>query len=383
MVTAMVSAGWTLVDDQYSASKYYVLKNNGSEDGSELDMYFAFNNSTANRINFEMYTDWNATTHVGTFKHSATSYYMSTYDADPFTMWFATNKDFGFVAFKLGVTYYYHYWGKYFRFWRTIGTLQSDVSSGTDVTLTLASGQANDMYVDDSLLMLENSTNTMERVTIKTVSKSVNQVTIDTTQNWSTGAKIGHTPYPYIYSSNFNTTTFYPIPLKYNIYTNAAQNNNTSTSMSTGNYQAADPDANTLYNASYPMFFYDSTTAYGYLFEYISYWKIPESTAALYENTVEVGRLDNGTVSSSSDTGQLTDSSKSWSINEWVDYPVIILSGPGQGQMARIISNTSDTLFFDQNLSVTITNESTYTICEEAYIQWQYNQVNSFITRFI
>jgi hypothetical protein len=383
MVTAMVSAGWTLVDDQWSTSKYYILKNNGGEDGSELDMYFELNNALANRINFAMYTYWNATTHVGTFKHYASSYPLFTQDADPFTMWFACNKDYGFICFKLGITYYYHWFGKFFRYWQTIGTLQSSVSSGTDVVLTLGSGQANDMYVDDSLLMMENSTNTQERVTIKSVNKSANTVTIDTTQNWNVGAKIGHIPYPYAFSAPMNTSSLSIIVQRYDVYTDTASNNNTVTASNTGYYSAADPDGNTLYNAAYPMFLYSSAAAYGYIFDYMLFWKIPNSTASFYENTVEVGRLDNGNVTSSSATNQITDTSKSWSTNEWVGYAVIILSGPGQGQMARIISNTSNTLVFDIYQDVAMTNESTYTICEEAYIQWQYNQTASIITRFI
>jgi hypothetical protein len=384
MVTAMVSAGWTLVDDQWSTSKYYILKNNGGEDGSELDMYFELNNATGNRVNFAMYTYWNAATHTGTFKHSATSYYLSTYDADPFTIWFSCNKDFGFIAFKLGITYYIHYWGKYFRLWPTLGTLQSGVSAGTDVVLTLGSGQADDFYVDEEHLMLENSTNTLERVTIKSVNKSANTVTVDTTQNWSVGAKIGNLPYPYIFTSNMVTSTAYSIFLRYNIYTNADQNNNTGGFTNTGYLTATDPDENTLYNASYPLFmYYSSSVGIGYLFDYISYWKIPNSTSSFYENTIEIGRLDNGTVTSSSNTNQLTDTSKSWSTNEWVGKPVIIISGPGQSQMARITSNTSDTLIFDIYFDIALTNESTYTICEEAWIQWQYNQTNCWISRFI
>ena len=384
IVAAMVAAGWTLVDDQWSASKYYILKNNGGEDGSELDMYFELNNATANRINFAMYTYWNATTHVGTFKHSATSYYLATYDADPFTIWFSGNKNFGFVTLKLGVTYYCLYWGKFTRYWNTLGTLQSSVTAGTGVTLQLGSGQANDFYVGESHLMLENSTNTMERVTITGVNKSANTVTVTTAQNWSAGAKIGNTPYPYCFTNNINGNTAYAYCLSYNVYTNAAQNNVSSSVASIGTMTTVDPDENSLYNGSFPGYiYYSSTSTYGFLYEYITFWKIPNSTAQFYENTVEIYRLDTGTTTSAGAANLLTDTSKSWSTNEWIGKAVIIMSGPGQGQMARVVSNTSDTLTFDVNFAVSLTNESTYTICEEAWIQWQYSGTSCYIIRFI
>lgn len=70
----------------------------------------------------------------------------------------------------------------------------------------------------------------------------------------------------------------------------------------------------------------------------------PAFTEAVNSNSVYRLASDYGTVTSGA-SSTLTDTTKSWTTNEWADaYNVEILSGTGAGQTKNIDSNTSDTL---------------------------------------
>jgi len=56
--------------------------------------------------------------------------------------------------------------------------------------------------------------------------------------------------------------------------------------------------------------------------------------------------FDNGTSSDAKDN-YITDSTKSWATNQWVNYYVYILSGTGAGLLIKITSNDATTLYFD------------------------------------
>lgn len=70
---------------------------------------------------------------------------------------------------------------------------------------------------------------------------------------------------------------------------------------------------------------------------------------------------DTGTATAGSST-TLTDSTKSWTTNQFLDNMVKVLSGPGVGQTRRIVSNTTTKLTIDTPWATNPTSASTYQI---------------------
>lgn len=58
----------------------------------------------------------------------------------------------------------------------------------------------------------------------------------------------------------------------------------------------------------------------------------------------------------------ITDSSKTWTVNQWANYAVRIVAGTGDGQLRQIMSNGSDSLVLYDNWNVQPDNTSLYVI---------------------
>lgn len=71
-----------------------------------------------------------------------------------------------------------------------------------------------------------------------------------------------------------------------------------------------------------------------------------ETTVHAAEAAMTLQVHESGAASAGTDT-TLTDTSKAWVVDQWRDYAVRILSGPGTGAQRRIKSNTTTTLTID------------------------------------
>jgi hypothetical protein len=86
----------------------------------------------------------------------------------------------------------------------------------------------------------------------------------------------------------------------------------------------------------------------------LSIERLTENSSLWYSGTVTAGT-----------TGSITDSNASWASNEWASDSVhyaYIWTGTGRGQIARILSNTSNTLTFASPISVAPDSTSRYDI---------------------
>lgn len=371
--SVMVSAGWVVVDDQYSGSEYIWHRNTGSEDGTELEAYISLDSSiTADRLHFMIATHWDAATHTGTHVAYYSSFgYVHVDDDNPFTIWVFASKDQVSITTKISTSYYYMTFGKMERYWdKPLGTLQSGVTAGSSVVLQLASGQTEGFEVGESYTICENSTNAQEVPTVTAISTVDNQITVDSlSQNWGSGSKIGFIPMPYYFNGYMINGMSYGCMVEPAYTTKTTRNQDC---INGGNYMIPntihDPDALTGFYILAPMHWYGgaSDRMYGFNGDYIAYWRA--NTTNTFEDTIEVGRLDTGTSTSSGFAGTLVDTSKSWTPDDYIDKAVIITSGTGQGQIAKIVGNSSDTLSLDINWVSAISTDSTYTICDEAWM---------------
>lgn len=369
--SVLVSAGWTVVDDQIGASEYIWWENGGGENSDELDVYFALDNSiTTDRIIPKMATHWDSGTHTGTYElYYSSQSYLQVDDDNPFTIWVFANRDQVSIVSKISTSYYHCTFGMYERYWdKPLGILTSDVTAGSNVVLQLGAGEAADFEVGLTYTICENSTNSQERPTITVVDTVNDQITVDSlSQNWSSSARIGYFPFPYFGLGRMESSYSYGFSLEPDDTTATSRNTDTVNTIPLWSNTIGDPDDNIGFYVLIPMLIYDNSSngAFGFSNEYWAWWR-PDSTNS-FEDTIEVGRLDTGT-STGTGNSSLTDTSKSWTVDEYQNKAVIITSGTGQGQMAKITSNTSDTLTFDTALNVSISTDSQYVICDEAWM---------------
>ncbi len=81
----------------------------------------------------------------------------------------------------------------------------------------------------------------------------------------------------------------------------------------------------------------------------------------LYGKKTSLPEEDLGRVSQASSL-TLTDKTKKWFSNQFVNYPLWISRGKGEGQIRKIVSNSSDTLIIDKPWDITPNKTSQYVI---------------------
>jgi len=86
----------------------------------------------------------------------------------------------------------------------------------------------------------------------------------------------------------------------------------------------------------------------------------PIAMSELLRRVVEVA-VDTGMVTTAT-LNTLTDVTKNWPDNQWKDYVVEIVSGTGEGQIRKIVSNTSNTLVVDPPWTTVPDHTSRYAI---------------------
>ena len=86
----------------------------------------------------------------------------------------------------------------------------------------------------------------------------------------------------------------------------------------------------------------------------------PIAMSELLRRVVEVA-VDTGMVTTAT-LNTLTDATKNWPDNQWKDYVVEIVSGTGEGQIRKIVSNTSSTLVVDPPWTTVPDTTSRYAI---------------------
>jgi hypothetical protein len=137
-----------------------------------------------------------------------------------------------------------------------------------------------------------------------------------------------------------------------------------------GTFARPDYRESSMYGLS-PWLVYGSTGQYESIGYCDSYFLIVYSGLNL-EDILGITQDDSGTASAGG-ANTLTDGSKSWTTNAWQNKTVVITGATGQGQIARIVSNTSTVLTVScpqgsgGNWYTQPANGSTYVIVEEAY----------------
>jgi len=356
----MVSAGWTLHDDQATASDYYILSSDGAS-SDKMTCYYQIDWSSTNSIIIYLYTYWNATTHAGVCKIGISSYSkITTDDASPFWLWVYADEDFVGLTSKVGTAYYGQYVENYSKFWEVEGTLGSAVTSGSSKVITLGSGEGTAFTVGVEYQIVSPVAEGRELTTV--TAKTANTITVDSlTSGYAAGSVIGQTPFTWLTSSGANTY------LLSRAVSGTGANATTNVSVvDMLDYAYTNPDeVGDQKYTMWPVIYQDrhsGTLGYG------GHGVNVAAAGSTYEDTLGVGTLESSTATGGT-VSLLTDSAQSWTTNEFQNKGIVITSGTGSGDVRKITSNTSTGIVPDDDFSAAPDATSTFAVYNEV---WRY-----------
>jgi hypothetical protein len=362
----MVAAGWTLLDDLSADSPpSYVMKSSGENDDL-YPMYLRIISNSDNFIDFYIYAYWNETTHAGTYYLSHAYARIASYDAASFYMWISATKGQFYVTTYCAL-YEMFYVGIIEPVEEVVGVLDTAVSSGSNVDLSLGSGQAVGFETGVSYQIF--GKNYRQFVEVNAVDLSTDTLTITTlSYDFEIGDRIGTLPNKWV---GFSTSSgFYGFTWKYNLNGNG---NDTSVSYIYGTLIAAthiDP-AERYHNKyiAYPPSFADLSASgfCGYLAS-DSIGLLFDNNSTLSEHTVSVNEYVESTSTGSNTSTTLNDTTKSWATNEFAGKVIITTAGTGPAQYRYVASNTGTEITVTATWDVTPDDTTDYIICDEGWM---------------
>jgi hypothetical protein len=368
----LVSAGWTLYDDLSSSGDGYVMTTTG-EDSTERTAYLHFYSSGSDYISFLIYAYWSTSTHSGTYYvGSNSSTILATDDDGSFYIWISADlNDFFIVSY---LTYYNGlHFGLLNPFDDTRGEVQTALTSGSDITIQLGSGEAEGFKVGREYQMVGDDYRENPEVTA--VDTTNDQITVDSLAYiHDAGSMIGTTPVRWFLMRTYNHWTF--------TFTRYHTGSSNSGSSQTVQYEMlnrgyVDPCERTQRYYLWPLIYngYSSSGVDGYTRSDSKYMKAYIDSAS--EHTMSVNDHDTGTSSGSNDSTTLNDTSKSWSTDEWAGKVLIVSDGTGSPYYGTISSNTSTALTVSPAFTTLPDDTSEYTICDEGWMFFYfYNGAN-------
>ena len=370
----LVSMGWSAYDDQYTADDYYVLKTQGEGD-VEMPFYVQIMHViNADKITIRAWAWWNNTTHEGLCRLGVqdSEHYMNADDDANFYLWIYGNKDWVSLITKVGTAYQARAFGNVKRFWTVEGTLQSDVTAGSDVVLTLGVNEASDFIVGKSYQIVGANGEGRQPVTV--TAKGTNTITVESlSYAFNANSRVGQTPYPWLLMTLQQQAYVYWLRQGISGTGSEAYDNYYDYNVFDYAYLNGDFRGNQRY-ALFPVMYkeYNQESIFGYRDDLFMRASGPTSS----EDTMSVGNIDSGDVTSSPTTTTLSDTTKSWSTNAHADKAVIITAGTGAGQIRKIVSNTDNQLTISSAWIILPDNTSEYIICDEA---WRYFYLGSAV----
>lgn len=371
--TKLQAMGWVLHDDQ-SASSYKVYKSNG-ELADRIPEFVKVDWATANTIKFQVYYFWNATTHTGLGMNTATAPQVTTSEAG-FYLWIYGNKNFVSIWTKVSTTYYTGGFGHLpKKYWTTETYLTAAATSGTNVTITVASTSG--FIAGQDYQIIGAAGEGRDKVNVSSILSSTQMIISSLPRNYDVNSKIGSNPSTFgglsnAYSSDSYIGNFLPTCPFGAVGT---------TNMNSYGYlnkllldSPINPDlrGNSKFCAV-PLLYgenINNDTFAGYMDEYLLGAPNAGLTAEdTFGGGTEPGseNRDSGTSSGNNTSTTLNDTTKSWTTDAFAGKVVIIKFGTGVGQIRKISSNTATTLTIAEAWATIPDNTSQYVIADEGY----------------
>lgn len=368
------AAGWEIFDQNFDADNTYVFKSTG-KNNDEMPCYIHMSNRDANEVNFWMYAEWDNVSHSGTIYAGSSNSRIQTDDDGQFYIWCSATEE-SFIA----VNYFNSeheciYVNVYTPFYEPFrGRLADSVTAGSSKTITLSAGDADDIvrFIGKETRIFNGEHR--ELTTITNVIPSANQIVVDSlTYAYEPKDVISNHPHRWFtWSSEYDSAWIFEQD------TNGTGNNSGTVSMQEPVVMSyVDPSSNNNKYMLQPQIIADNSNQAiaGIGGNNGTFRKCNINTTS--EHTISVGDIDSGTVDTAT-SASITDSSKSWTVNQHANKVLIITAGTNSGDFRKILSNTSDTLtiitsgagntYGYDGFTVNPDGTSTYTICEEGWL---------------
>jgi hypothetical protein len=371
----LAAMGWTLYDNQ-DANNYRVYTTTG-EAGDRIPEYLIINTATSGAIRFQACYAWNNSTHTGLGYWSLGS---STYgsiacaESANNTLYMAGDKNLVSITNNYGSTSWgFALWGHLpSRFWTTVTTLTASAAAGSNAVLTVASTSG--FVLNNYYQILGASQEGRDRVRVTAIGSGTLTIA-SLPRNYSSGSQIGITPSTF--GANQGTSgQFFP-----SSHHSSAGTGNSATYLSSSTVFGFS-NTGTLENPDYygqvylgtPIFWAmdagaGATNSGLYAYVNSRFFYLQNSTHTPLD-TAEFNRNAAGTATGTQTSTTLQDTSKSWATNAFAGKAVILTGGTGAGQIAYIVSNTSDTLTISSTynwITTPVSGNTTYSIVDQAY----------------
>ena len=347
--STLTSTGWTLHDTIDANTRVYSSK---GENGTYAPMYLKVL-ASGSSLTFSLWAYWNKSTHTGSIQSSTYTSTSTNYG----TNFLGISKDFIYLSDTSLTTISFHGFVEQV-FHSVITNTNGSIVAGSSVSIPVVSSSG--FKVGNNYQIHGVNYEGRDRLTVESIPDSGHIVVATLPRNYASGAFFGQVPFPAF--STGSVSTLYTISNYDSVGTTQGSWYFSPISMSYG--MGPDPIADDWTLGP----FYVAHTSYGSLGFYNNGYLTIGSSAATAKDTVGVSsnKLEQGAASSGG-TNTLTDSSKSWTTNEFANKFVLIISGTGLGQSRKVTSNTSTILTVQDNWTVNPAGDSIYRIADNFY----------------
>jgi len=407
------SCGWTILDDQTSATdKYFVVKSSDDvTDYRESPCYVGFKVFSAQKylLRVCLFLHWDEVAHTPTgIRRTYTNYSFWT-DSNiyrdyyrPETLKFSTVANdnnltmYGnkyFVNFLLYCDNINKYYGvNVFKFMDTKYDYKfltlSGATKGISRSLQLEDNQVNRINLGDSMWLLDKDSHLFNKVVVNRIDTANSAIVANELYRTTvSGSWLGPSMhiYPWVVQIDDDCDTYYGESYFYRTF-HCFNNASVNSYYGTGTYYSGGVSSSLtwfpkststsyLYNVGYrkcidDMIFYIPDEIFGSN-DYLK--KGPGANRdTIGYNRQYIGTATSGTI----DT--LMDVSCSWVDDSLVDKCVIITDGPAAGDALHVISNTSNSVTISGAFSEIPTSTTQYNVYDEAYIKVDNNERGSY-----
>lgn len=355
----LTSCGWTLHDDISSTQKVY--KSQG-EAGGYAPAYIRVYNSSG-YVQLFVYLYWNASTHTGSISCYNGTNGVYTQPGDCFI---GCSKDFLILSSGSATP---NRGGAFFppnALHTVLTTTTGAISTGSSVSIPVSNSAG--FKVGNKYQIVGQNYEGRDRLTVDSIPDSTHIVVASVPRDYASGAYLGQMPCPF---GMLGTTLSQLWPLNwYNSVGTTVLGPTEWLYLGTAFADAANqwPDntADEYILAPLVAYSYSSSRAgtWGYSKQYLFY----SYASAAYMDIVGIcsTKPENGTATSGGST-TLTDTSKSWTTNQWQNKWLCIVNGTGSGQSRKIASNTVTEITVSTAWLTNPDATSSYRIVDETY----------------
>lgn len=368
-----VLVGWEQVDSvTVNANEEYKVFKSSGESGNYAPVYVRVYRYY-NDIRISIYLYWNSSTHVGTVTTYSINYGSCTYGTNAFI---AASKDLILVTTaaskgnRCGAGFIPN------PAYTVLTKTTSSITAGSSVNIPVISSSG--FKVGNKYQIIGQDSTSPEgryQLTVESIPDSTSIVVTSLPVNFSSGAYFGQLPCPAgIFGSDVGygdvITRMRPLN-RITLSSTTSENTDVYLDAVTPFYDTVGgwPDLVADEYILYPIMWHGSSATRIGNWGYSKQNFLLGYASATYLDTIGIcSTAPEGGIASSGGTSTITDSSKSWTTDQWKDKWIILVNGTGSGQSRKILSNTDTVITVVTSWDTPPGASSTvYRIVDESY----------------